>query len=124
MTSGRATEVNATAAGLDTRIVAHGFNLRQPSTNRGDPRILPTPAFPTSGSRADELLHLFHAGRDGIVHPEFMYETGSWRLADPVWKLRGLGWAIETRTINSRRVGAYCLDPAHRLLLTSRWGRS
>ena len=56
------------------------------------------PTWPTKGTRDDQALQLFLAGRH-IDHEDFIAVTGSWRLSDAVLHLRDRGWPIVSTDI-------------------------
>lgn len=56
------------------------------------------PSWPTKGTRDDQALQLFLAGRY-LDHEDFFRESGSWRLSDAVLHLRDAGWPIVSTDI-------------------------
>ena len=56
------------------------------------------PTWPTKGTRDDQALQLFLAGRH-LDHEDFIRESGSWRLSDAVLHLRDAGWPIVSTDI-------------------------
>ena len=62
------------------------------------------PSWPTRNSLADRALKMFLDGQI-FDHPDFIGVCGSWRLAAIVFKLRVLGWPIDTVDIPSPREG-------------------
>lgn len=74
------------------------------------------PAWPTKNTLTDKALVMLMDGRM-IDHPYFQDNTKSWRLGAVIFKLRTLGWPIETINIPSptkaapdRVIALYRLD--------------
>ena len=74
------------------------------------------PTWPSRGTLADKALGMLMDGRL-IDHPEFEDVTQSWRLGAVIFKLRVLGWPVETIEIPSptehkpdRVIALYRLD--------------
>ncbi len=61
--------------------------------------FLPPPplcqSWPTKNTLADVALGLLMDGKH-IDHTDFIDHTGSWRLGAVIFKLRALGWPVET----------------------------
>lgn len=58
------------------------------------------PTWPTRGTLADRALGELLDGRM-IDHPFFESKTSSWRLGAAIFKLRVLGWPIESIAVPS-----------------------
>lgn len=58
------------------------------------------PTWPTRGTLADRALGAFMDGQM-LDHPDFENRTQSWRLGAVVFRLRTLGWPVETINIPS-----------------------
>lgn len=58
------------------------------------------PTWPTRGTLADTALGMLMDGRK-IDHPDFENSTRSWRLGAVIFKLRTLGWPVETVEVPS-----------------------
>jgi hypothetical protein len=58
------------------------------------------PTWPTRGTLTDKALGMLMDGRM-IDHPDFECSTRSWRLGAVIFKLRTLGWPIETIDVPS-----------------------
>jgi hypothetical protein len=78
------------------------------------------PRYPTRRTLPDKALAMFMQG-EVFDHPEFEARTQSWRLSDVVFRLKDLGWPIETIEIPSptkncpdRTIALYRLDEKHR----------
>jgi hypothetical protein len=75
-----------------------------------------SPRWPPRASLSGRALSELLRGQR-IKHPDFMRTTGSWRLAEPIRKLRrSYGWPVETIEIQSptpenpaRVIGEYLL---------------
>lgn len=82
-----------------------------------DARVV-NPAYPSSKHLPGRVLAMLLQGRH-VTHLDALRELGHARLADSVWKLRGLGWSIETieetvATSDAGRpatIGIYFLSP-------------
>jgi len=84
----------------DSREASSGFEqisfLPEPEFN---------PIWPTPNTLAATCLSLMLTGRT-LIHPEFEEITRSWRLAAVVFKLKELGWPIESYEIPAPAIDA------------------
>jgi hypothetical protein len=59
-----------------------------------------SPTWPQKNTLADRALGMLIDGKH-FDHPDFFNSTQSWRLSAVIFKLRNLGWSIETIDIPS-----------------------